>query len=273
MLDSAIMPTQPKKCPHGKRKSRCKECGGSSICMHGKQKSTCKECGGSSICMHGKRKSTCKECGGSRLCKTPLCETHASNPAYNGYCLRCCIFMCPHLQVVRNYKTKENEVVCRIMKMIPECTWISDCKIEDGCSKRRPDLRVDLGTHVLIVEIDEHEHAVYECTCEHRRMMEISQDFGHRNVVFIRFNPDRYTDHKGNHVNSCWQYNKKGIMELKDNEKWEERILALENQIKYWIKHKPEKMIEVVHLFYSESFVVHIAKTNITDTLFQANIE
>ena len=33
------------------------------LCEHGKHKSYCKECGGSSICEHGKRKSRCKECG------------------------------------------------------------------------------------------------------------------------------------------------------------------------------------------------------------------
>ena len=50
------------KCPHNKRKSRCKECGGSEICLHDKYKSICKDCGGSSICIHNKRKSQCKDC-------------------------------------------------------------------------------------------------------------------------------------------------------------------------------------------------------------------
>ena len=50
------------KCEHGKRKSQCIECCGSSICEHHKQKYSCKECKGSSICEHNKRKSQCKEC-------------------------------------------------------------------------------------------------------------------------------------------------------------------------------------------------------------------
>jgi hypothetical protein len=57
------------KCEHGKRKSRCKECGGASICDHGRIKSTCKECGGSSICEHGRIKSQCKYCGGASICE------------------------------------------------------------------------------------------------------------------------------------------------------------------------------------------------------------
>ena len=50
------------KCEHGRQKSTCKDCGGSSICIHDRQKSACKDCGGISICSHGRRKSACKEC-------------------------------------------------------------------------------------------------------------------------------------------------------------------------------------------------------------------
>jgi hypothetical protein len=56
------------KCPHGKRKNRCVECGGSGLCPHGKQKYGCVECGGSGICPHGKQKCRCVECGGNGLC-------------------------------------------------------------------------------------------------------------------------------------------------------------------------------------------------------------
>ena len=55
-------------CPHGRRKSQCKECGGSQICPHGRRKNLCKECGGSGLCPHGRQKSVCKECGGSQIC-------------------------------------------------------------------------------------------------------------------------------------------------------------------------------------------------------------
>jgi hypothetical protein len=56
------------KCPHNKRKSNCRECGGTSICIHDKFKSICRECGGTSICIHDKFKSICRECGGSQIC-------------------------------------------------------------------------------------------------------------------------------------------------------------------------------------------------------------
>ena len=56
-------------CPHGRQRSRCKECGGGSICEHGRIRSQCKECGGASICEHGRQRNICKECGGSQICE------------------------------------------------------------------------------------------------------------------------------------------------------------------------------------------------------------
>ena len=56
-------------CPHGRRRSVCKECGGASICVHGRRHSRCKECGGSGLCEHGRQRYQCKECGGSQICE------------------------------------------------------------------------------------------------------------------------------------------------------------------------------------------------------------
>ena len=64
------------KCPHGRRKKQCKDCGGSSVCEHGKRKSTCKECGGSSMCCHARQLHTCPICNAvcSHLKKIGKCE-------------------------------------------------------------------------------------------------------------------------------------------------------------------------------------------------------
>jgi len=56
-------------CEHKRIRSRCKECGGSGICEHKRQRRHCKECGGSSICEHNRIRSSCKECGGSQTCE------------------------------------------------------------------------------------------------------------------------------------------------------------------------------------------------------------
>ena len=44
------------KCEHNRRRTDCKECGGSAFCEHNKIKQHCIECEGSSICEHKKRK-------------------------------------------------------------------------------------------------------------------------------------------------------------------------------------------------------------------------
>ena len=47
-------------CEHGvKQRSRCKVC---SACPHARRRTQCKECGGGSICEHGRQRSKCKEC-------------------------------------------------------------------------------------------------------------------------------------------------------------------------------------------------------------------
>ena len=59
---------QTQRCPHGRQRSKCKECGGGSVCEHGRERYRCKECGGRGVCKHGRQRSKCKECGGGGLC-------------------------------------------------------------------------------------------------------------------------------------------------------------------------------------------------------------
>ena len=238
-------------CSHNRRCHRCKECKGSSICDHNKQRANCKECKGVLICEHGKHKTVCKSCGGSALCKSSWCEK-AKIKKYNGYCMTCCLYLCPDIKISRNYKTKEKDTTDRIIEAFPNFSWVADKKIIDGCSRRRPDLLLDLGSHILILEIDENKHTAYDCSCENKRLMEISQDLGHRPIVFIRFNPDGYIDKDGKKITSCWSLNKLGVITIskKKQEEWLERIQNLKNQIQYWIDNQSEKTIEIIELYY-----------------------
>jgi len=170
---------------------------------------------------------------------------------YEGYCLRCYIYTFPDKPVARNYKTKERAVVEFVCERFPEHTWITDKKVNDGCSMRRPDILLDLGYQVLIIEIDENAHQDYDCSCENKRIMELSQDVGHRPIVFIRFNPDSYR--KGDtKIPSCWEQNMNGICVVKYKEDWNYRLNTLETQIKYWSlqSNTTNKIIETIQLFY-----------------------
>ena len=184
-------------------------------------------------------------------CNTPFCLTRPSTK-YNGYCLPCCIHVHPEIEVSRNYKTKEKNVVDRITQTFTSFTWITDKKVQYGCSRRRPDLLLDMGSHIIIVEVDENKHTDYDCSCENKRLMELSQDLQHRPIVFIRFNPDDYTNQNGILVKSCWKLNKLGVMQItKTKQKeWENRIESLKQQIQYWIDNQTEKTVEIIELFY-----------------------
>lgn len=242
-------------CEHNREKYQCKDCGGSQICIHNRIKSKCKECKGASICIHNKHKTYCKECGGSSLCKSSWCEIKA-NPKYEYYCLRCFIHLFPYRPNTKNYKTKEKTTVDYILEKYPDFTWITDRKIQDGCSRKRPDLLLDLGYQVIIVEIDENQHESYDCSCENKRLMLLSQDVSHRPIIFIRFNPDEYNTKDGK-VTSCWANNKLGVCTVKKSKEkeWSKRLEALKNQIEYWTKPEniTNKTIEIIELFYDSN--------------------
>ena len=188
----------------------------------------------------------------NKTCKSEWCLTQVTKK-YNGYCLHCHMHLFPDKPVARNYKTKEYAVVERIKGKFPYQAWISDRIISGGCSRRRPDLLLDLLYQVIVVEIDENQHIDYDCSCENKRIMELSQDLAHRPLVFIRFNPDEYRKGDENKT-SCWGVNKTGICSIKKTKvkEWEQRLQSLEEQVMYWTnpENTTDKTVEIIQLYY-----------------------
>lgn len=186
--------------------------------------------------------------------KSPRCKFEnclvMGNKKYDGYCLFCFIHLFPDVQISHNYKTKEKHIVDNIISKFPNFTWTTDKRIQDGCSNRRPDLVVDFGFNIIIIEIDENQHNNYNC--ENKRLMQISQDFNHRPIVFIRFNPDIYTNNKNETVPSCFKCDNKGIISVRNKKSFETRLKILYKEIEYWSceKNMNEKTINLVYLFY-----------------------
>ena len=73
-------------CKHNKQKQRCKKCGGSQICEHNRQKSECKDCCGSQMCVHKRRKYGCKNCNGKGICKHNINRSHCVDCMGNQVC-------------------------------------------------------------------------------------------------------------------------------------------------------------------------------------------
>ena len=214
----------------------------------------CRYCKGDGICKHDKFKQSCKECGGSALCKSSWCSTHKNNKC-DGYCIYCYINLFPDKPITTNYKTKERTTVELVKSKFPEFTWICDKRVSNGCSLRRPDLLLDMGDQVIIVEIDENQHTDYDCSCENKRLMELSQDLSHRPIVFIRFNPDEYISADNKKITSCWGTQPGGMLGIKKSKikEWNERITSLHDCINYWSKHKTEKTVEIIQLYYDQN--------------------
>ncbi len=249
-------------CHHNKSPHDCKKCKGNSICKHNRRSRDCVECKGTRICKHKKREYLCKKCGGKGLCvhEKPrencyVCSPHldkwckhckckdAKNLNYNGYCFLCYCKLHPEENIRRRYMFKENYIHDYLTDSLIDIKFVHNQKINNGCSSKRPDWYIDLFTHVIVIECDENSHSSYDQICENRRMMEISNDFGHRPCIFIRFNPDSYKGKK------CFEFDRNKILPTKT---WEKRRVVLLNTIKKHINIISEKTVEVIPLFINK---------------------
>ena len=93
----------------------------------------------------------------------------------------------------RMTRVRENQVanLLRESASIPWTSW--NRQVQDGqvCGgKFRPDFIYDLDTHILVVEVDEMQHASYEC--DRSRMIDIFNSCGGAPVTFVRYNPDGF---------------------------------------------------------------------------------
>lgn len=138
------------------------------------------------------------------------------------------------------------------MKLIfPDISLIYD-KQTGGCSRRRPDIYIDLGTHVIIIEIDEDQHKDYDTTCETQRLNELYEDFACRTMIVIRFNPDGYRDDFGVDIKSCFAVDKRtGIQLIAPRKKteWKLRLERLRDTIDKYTKVVPDNN-EFINLYY-----------------------
>lgn len=186
----------------------------------------------------------------NKKCLTELCNTQANN-RYDGYCAYCYGNIYPDSLIVKNYKTKERLVVDFVRQKFPNYNWKFDVIIKGASSRRRPDIFLDLGKYIIIIEIDENQHKKYDCICENKRLMELSKDVLHKSIIFIRFNPDQYIDKNNNKILSCFSITQKtGVLHVNNNTKWSERLRDLKNAINYWLKYKTNKIVEIIQLYY-----------------------
>jgi hypothetical protein len=117
-----------------------------------------------------------------------------------------------------------------------------DRAVDGGvCGKERPDFYIDCGTHILIIEVDEHQHAGRPCECEQTRMVNISQSNGMK-TIFLRWNPDKYRTCKGTKMDTTVR-----------------RLDVLLEYIKHHKTIPPPDFLNVIYLYFDD-FVYGDAK-------------
>ena len=188
-----------------------------------------------------------------KKCKTPLCDIIIGKK-FKGYCLRCFIHIFPESKIIRDYGTREAKVTEFIKKEFKDLNIIYNKQIQGGCSDHRPDIFIDCLTHSLIIEVDEHQHKrgnSYSIRCEIRRVNELFTSLADRPIVFIRFNPDSYTNSKNKLIKSCFEYTEdKGLP--KANKTLQPRLKKLKEEIEKNINLIPNTNITTIKLFYDE---------------------
>jgi hypothetical protein len=183
-------------------------------------------------------------------CANHMCESRGYEQ-YRSYCIRCFAHLYPEEPITKRHKTKESSVIHFLKEAFPDRPWVFDRKVDNGCSRYRPDIFLDLLTHSLIVEVDENQHDSYDCECENKRLMALFQDLGSRPLVLIRFNPDEYTKASGKRMKSCFVYrNVNGLPSIRSPEYWESRLETLRSRIQHYLQVLPDREVTVEHLYY-----------------------
>jgi stress-induced morphogen len=189
-------------------------------------------------------------------CSFSLCNDIGSR--YPPYCAYHFFLLNPDHPKSRRYKLKEQVFTNTIKEFLNnfqeeekfDYQLFTDQKITGGCSRRRPDIAIDLFTHIIILECDEEQHKDYNC--ENKRIMELFQDFNNRSMIVLRFNPDSYIDENNKKQKGCFGYSKKN-KQLIIYPNFQIRINNFINEIKYNIENIPKKELTIKHYFYTNS--------------------
>src|SRR6478609_8201241 len=139
---------------------------------------------------------------------------------------------CDPLLFKRVRLQKQNMVVDFLLQNGIDLKQI-DRMIDKGeCGKERPDIVIDCGTHILIIEVDEYQHSNRPCECEQTRMVNVSQSNGMK-TVFLRINPDKYK-----------------ISEGLQMDKTPRRLQVLLEWTKHLSREVPKDFLSVMYLYF-----------------------
>ena len=139
----------------------------------------------------------CCKHGGGKRCVVKSAHVMDAVVPYAGFASRTLCWSCfaaIHPDLARSKVRKEHLVLSELERrcsdVFEQCgrtTW--DCPVEGGCSLKRPDLALDFGSHVVVVEVDEAQHEAAPCWDEDSRLAVIAADF-QKPIAVIRLRVD-----------------------------------------------------------------------------------
>jgi len=203
----------------------------------------------------------------SRRCKHCK-DTQVYCHANDGYCFKCYNELHPNNPNPRQHKVRENAVVENVKTYYPNV--IVDEKVAGGTSQKRPDMLIDLPTHVIIIEVDEDQHRRYEKGSDESRIKILQEDIK-KLVVMIRFNPDFYKNSKNVGIKSCWKKVFE-IMTIADHVNWKARLARLKEVVTHYINNIPTENCLVKLFFHNHDDESHNNPLNVIHDVVDSSI-
>jgi len=199
-----------------------------------------------------KKPSCCKSCMLPGMCNnvSKMCKNCAdwpdrqqANKKYKNYCARCFQRLFPKDPLTFQIKSKTKEIAVRdYINTIFDGFQHDKCLFTGGCNcphRRRIDHRKLIGNTLLCIETDENQHKRYDKQDENDRYEDLYMVFSGK-WIFIRFNPDKYTNKKGIRKNPTIA---KRLVKLKKE---------IEKQIKRIENEENKELVEISYLYYDE---------------------
>ena len=164
-----------------------------------------------------------------------------ANKKYKNYCARCFQRLFPKDPLTFQIRSKTKEIAVRdYINTIFDGFQHDKALFTGGCDcthRRRIDHRKLIGNTLLCIETDEKQHKYYDKKDEKDRYEDLYMVFSGK-WIFIRFNPDKYTNKKGVRKNPTIA---KRLFRLKEE---------IEKQIKRIQNEENKELVEISYLYY-----------------------
>ena len=137
-------------------------------------------------------------------------------------------------QLQSKHKTTKQGLIWQLYDQMyqNEAWWINNQCIPNDCGvRRRPDRMNEFDTHIVIWEIDEHQHKKRSKMDEKNRKDDLSLACKNKPIIMIRFNPDSYKDKEEHGVPSCFNTDQYGLLQM-DKSIMKSRLEILHHQIR-----------------------------------------